>query len=401
MPTILPSIQCYVAPAYSPIVWRIREYTISGVLPPVMRVKFFLDGAATPVYDMQVTHIETGTSGPPTYFFEVNAQEIFAGVIDNRETLLPDGESFAMLPIHQVHITVTPLLDSGGGYLVEDPAQTITSQPAGIVNAYRFSQEELCLDGYATPIVIFGEPRRPWLTRRPLHEEVCREHPFYLTGLTQTALRYRFATYDADGVLIATDDWRPDTDTVEKVIVLDASPSGIAALDVTGWGVDGVVIGDNVHRYTVQTVNKGGALAHQIFNLYPTRGCCEYQIVFLNSFGAYECMGIAYEDVMNYAVSGQTYKSARLLPSEAGYMLSRGDGYLFKEGRNVFQFSLPQSRDAYQDFYRDMMNSSDVYLRFGGVMVPVTINANTTNLRSNFGVVVTLTWSNTDRSQGN
>lgn len=397
MPTIISSPSCIVSAAYTPIIWRVREYTVSGVLPPAMRVKFYMDGAATVVHDMVLTHVES-SQAPPTYYFEVNAQEIVASAIANIETLLPDGVPYLALPIHSVYVTITPLLDTGTGYLTEDPAQMITSSTALVANAYRFSNEGVCMDAYATPVARDGEPPRQWLTRRPMFAQICAELPFYLSGLTQGDISLFVRVFNEEGILLDEDEWIP-TEQENDIVLLDVSPAGIMALTPGDWAAGGVTVSADTHRYTVQTLSKGDVV-HKVFTLYPVRGCCDYQLVFLNSFGVYECFDIGNDELLTYNVDGQVYTSARLLPSEAGYLLSRGTEYTFKQGRNSMQFTFPQSRDGYHDFYREITISSDVFLRINGELVPVTVNTGTFNLRSNFSFVVTLTWSNADRSHG-
>jgi len=172
------------------------------------------------------------------------------------------------------------------------------------------------------------------------------------------------------------------------------------------WLTTPVSINQQVAYYTITSsyisFEPGDDIfVHRTFTVHLTDDCCEYQLVFLNSFGVYEAISVQKEQVLNYQVQGNVFSSARLLPSEANFLLSRGTQYLSKNGTNVLQFSLAQSRDQWQEWYRDFFNSPDVYLLANDQLIPVVVNTGSFNLKSNFGLVITLQWSNKDYSQRN
>jgi hypothetical protein len=384
--------------AYLPLMYECTINELATRVSPVLECVIYANSVEQTRIKLTAINTAAGsTPGTIDYRFQFDAQEIIQDYFTDNVTPLPFAPgayvAAGFLPVLRVGFFAWK--DNGSGLLVRT-GSIVNSSNVFVINAYRFAQQSPSLTDYTQA------SNRKWLSYLPDKLSVCRTDNAYLSIFVNTAQVgiaievYNGATLQSSGVI-----YFGASPAASTLLCVGAGPANIADT-LTTWLASPAVISATSTHYTATAVRIVGSVLTPFstsfrFNLTDT--CCTRQFLFLNPFGVYETFSVGEESIIAYDVDGETSTSPRLLPSEAGYLMSRESNYFEKRAVNQFLFQLPESRDAHRDHYRGFLNSPDVYLIDGSTFVPVRISTGSFNLRRNFELTVSATWSNFDVSQ--
>lgn len=390
-----PSAGAIVA-AYVPILYSVRIRESTANVPPVLEATVSINGTEYAAF--QVPYLASEVVGSDMdYFFDVDASEIVRDALRDVIAIPPrDSIYFNREPLTSVQIEFSGWYDNGFGSLVQDTENTEPGEEIFAINAYRKAQESPLLTAYTEDV-------RQWLTRLPSYS-VCRDNVFFLSVVDEVGgLGWEIVLYDSTNAVLSTGIFYPDSSSVQNIATLGCGLWQLRALSLipSFWASAApVVFTSAVARWSVKaTAMPGNHALTAPFSLYLDDECCGYQFLFLNSFGVWEVLNVATEEQISYSINGETFLSPRASPADAAYLQSAQSRYLDKSGRNILTFILPESRDAYRDFYRDFLASPEVYLIEGVNLTPVQVQTGAFDIKRNHALAIQVDWANAETSQ--
>jgi len=383
--------------AYLPIFYSVQVRDETATVAPILEALVSVNGA---IYtSFRVPYLERTISGADTdYVFDVDLQEVVQDAIKNEIAIPPlDAYYFQRRPLVQISVVFSAWYDNGSGLLIKDTVNVEYGSDVFVLNAYRKSQESPYLQSYRAD-------SRAFLSRLPNSYEICKSNAFFLSVIDEIGgLGWEVKTYNAAGTETSAGILYPDSSAFQNVATLGAGWWQLESLSLVPsfWSsFDVPVFDSSVTRYTVQPYAMPAQTPiGQVFTFYVSENCCGYQFLFLNSFGVWEVLNVWDEETISYAVDGETFVSPRALPSDAIYLRSAQSQFLDKEGRNILTFILPESRDAWREFFKDFLASPDVYLIEGENLTPVLVGTGNFDIKRNHSLSVQVTWSNGETSQ--
>lgn len=384
--------------AYLPLMYTCTVNELATRVSPVLECVVFINSVERVRIKLTAISSAAGTTpGTIDYSFSFDAQEVVQDFFTATNRPLPSApgaySAAGFLPVLRVGFFAWK--DNGSGLLIRTGSITNSSN-VFVINAYRFGQQSPSLTDYTQA------SNRKWLTYQPNRLSVCRSDSAYLSvfvNVPEAGISievYNGSTLQSSGVLYAG-----PSPAASVLLSAGCGPANIAA-PLTTWLASPAVISATSTHYLATAVRIVGSVLtpfSETFRFDLVQTCCSRQFLYLNPFGVYETFSVAEESLIGYDIEGEVYTSPRLLPSEAGYLMSRQSNYFEKRAVNSLLFQLPESRDAHRDYYRGFLNSPDVYLFDGANFIPVRISAGSFNLRRNFELTVSATWSNFDISQ--
>lgn len=383
--------------AYLPIFYRVVVRDETANVAPIVEASVSVNG--TLYTSFRVPYIESQVAGSDTdYSFDIDLAEVVQDAIRDVIPIPPiNAYYFARVPLTEISVEFSAWYDNGSGLLIEDTVNTEPGTDVFVVNAYRKAQEGAEMQPYA-------ENERLLLTRLPLSYELCKSNAFFLSVIDEIGgLGWEVKTYDASGSETSAGMLYPDSSAQQNIATLGAGWWQLQAVSLipSFWqGFTVPVFSTSVVRYTVQPFLMPAERAiGPKFTFYVSDNCCGYQFLFLNSFGVWEVLNVWEEETINYAVDGETFASPRALPSDAVYLQVAQSQYLDKQGQNILNFILPESRDAWREFYKDFLASPEVYLIQGENLTPVLVGTGSFDIKRNHGLSIQVTWSNNETSQ--
>lgn len=288
-----PPIAIPILRAYKPEIFTAMYPEPTGNVPPIAEVSVFINGTQIGE-SLRIAYTRfTQLAGIRYYFFDINISERMREFFNNEAPFAGlNTASFTQFAGGILYITVRKWAQNANGLLV--PTVTLdTSNTYYILNA-QFNQvysQERFNAFYNT--TFYGTTRL--LTNKPYSESICLQDSAFISLLgfySGNAIEVR--TYNSNNVQTGIDYINTGFSISSNLVKrYGVGPANINA--VTTWVGAGLTIGNDVHKYTVQTGHRiGGIFLRGCIakTFFVGCGCEMFRLHYLNEYGADDTMTI-------------------------------------------------------------------------------------------------------------